>query len=76
MKIEKINELFGRYAEQLLRVHWLTLAAFAIVIVLSVVGIKRMVKETSFDYYFHADRGMFTVYKKNSELFFKLKYSF
>ena len=26
--------------------------------------------------YFHADRGMFTVYKKNSELFFKLKYSF
>jgi hypothetical protein len=26
--------------------------------------------------YFHADRGMFTIYKKNSELFFKLKYSF
>lgn len=26
--------------------------------------------------FFHADRGMFTVYKKNSELFFKLKYSF
>ena len=26
--------------------------------------------------YFHADRGMFTVYDKNSELFFKLKYSF
>ncbi len=26
--------------------------------------------------YFHADRGMFTVYSKNSELFFKLKYSF
>lgn len=26
--------------------------------------------------YFYADRGMFTIYKKNSELFFKLKYSF
>jgi hypothetical protein len=26
--------------------------------------------------YFHADCGMFTIYKKNSELFFKLKYSF
>lgn len=26
--------------------------------------------------YFHADRGMFSVYDKNSELFFKLKYSF
>ena len=26
--------------------------------------------------YFHADRGMFTVYDKNSEVFLKLKYSF
>jgi hypothetical protein len=26
--------------------------------------------------YFHADRGMFTVYNKNSEVFLKLKYSF
>ena len=25
---------------------------------------------------FHADAGMFSVYKKNSELFLKLKYSF
>ena len=58
MKIEKINELFGRYAEQLLRVRWLTLGAFAIVIVLSVVGMKRMVKETSFDDYFIEDDPM------------------
>lgn len=58
MKIEKINELFGRYTEQLLRVRWLTLAAFAIVIVLSVVGMKRMVKETSFDDYFIEDDPM------------------
>lgn len=26
--------------------------------------------------YFHADSGMFAIYKKNSEIFFKLKYSF
>ena len=26
--------------------------------------------------FFHADRGMFTVYDKNSEVFLKLKYSF
>lgn len=58
MKIEKINELFGRYAEQLLKVRWLTLGAFAIVIVLSVVGMKRMVKETSFDDYFIEDDPM------------------
>ena len=58
MKIERINELFGRYAEQLLRVRWLTLAAFAVVIVLSVVGMKLMVKETSFDDYFIEDDPM------------------
>ena len=58
MKIEKINELFGRYAERLLRVRWFTLLAFAFVIVLSVVGMKRMVKETSFDDYFIEDDPM------------------
>ena len=26
--------------------------------------------------FFHADRGMFTVYNKNSEVFLKFKYSF
>ena len=26
--------------------------------------------------FFHADRGMFTVYDRNSEVFLKLKYSF
>ena len=92
------DELFARFAGQLLRMRWMTLAIFTLVLVLSVIGMKRMVKETSFDDYFieddpmlvmtdefkshfgydyfHADAGMFSVYKKNSELFFKLKYSF
>jgi hypothetical protein len=26
--------------------------------------------------FFHADRGMFTIYNKNSEVFLKFKYSF
>ncbi len=52
MKIEKINEWFARYAERLLRVRWWILGAFVLVIVLSVIGMKRMVKETSFDDYF------------------------
>lgn len=26
--------------------------------------------------YFHADKGMFNIYKKNSEIWLKLKYSF
>ena len=58
MKIEKINELFGRFAEWLLRVRWLTLAAFTIIIVLSIVGMQRMVTETSFDDYFIEDDPM------------------
>ena len=58
MKIERINELFARYAEQLLRVRWWTLGAFVLVLILSVVGMKRMVKETSFDDYFIEDDPM------------------
>ncbi len=52
MKIEKINNFFGKYAEKLLRVRWWILALFIVVLVLSVIGMKRMVKETSFDDYF------------------------
>ena len=58
MKIERINELFARFAEQLLRVRWWTLGAFALVLVLSVIGMNRMVKETSFDDYFIEDDPM------------------
>ena len=58
MKIERINKWFGRYAEQLLRVRWWTLCAFVLLMVMSVVGMKRMVKETSFDDYFIEDDPM------------------
>ena len=58
MKIEKINELFARFAGQLLRMRWMTLAIFTLVLVLSVIGMKRMVKETSFDDYFIEDDPM------------------
>lgn len=58
MKIERINELFARYAEQLLRVRWWTLGAFVLVIILSVIGMNRMVKETLFDDYFIEDDPM------------------
>lgn len=58
MKIERINELFGKCAEQLLRVRWWVLCAFLLILILSVVGMKRMVKETSFDDYFIEDDPM------------------
>ncbi len=48
MKIEKINELFARFAGQLLKMRWITLGIFALVIIVSVIGMKRMVKETSY----------------------------
>lgn len=52
MKIERINERFGAFAGRLLRMRWWVLAAFAAVIVLSVMGVRRMVVQTSFDDYF------------------------
>lgn len=58
MKIERINELFARFAEQLLRVRRWTLGAFVLVLILSVISMKRMVKETSFDDYFIEDDPM------------------
>lgn len=61
MKIEQINELFARFAAQLLKMRWLTLGIFALVMIVSVIGMKRMVKETSFDDYFIEDDPMLVV---------------
>lgn len=52
MKIEKINEKFGVFAGRLLRACWWVLGAFAAVMVLSAVGVKKLVVQTSFDDYF------------------------
>lgn len=52
MQIEKINEKFGAFAGRLLRARWWVLAAFAAVLVLSAVGVKKLVVQTSFDDYF------------------------
>lgn len=40
MKIEKINEKFGKMASHLLKIRWLALLLFAVVIGLSVCGVK------------------------------------
>ncbi len=58
MKIERINEWFGLYADKILKKRWWILTTFVLVMVLSVVGMKRMVKETSFDDYFIEDDPM------------------
>ena len=38
MKIEKINELFARFAGQLLKMRGITLGIFGLVIIMSVIG--------------------------------------
>lgn len=67
MKIEKINELFARFAGQQLKMRWITLGIFALVIIVSVIGMKRMVKETSFDDYFIEDDPMLVMKNVQTE---------
>lgn len=55
MKIESVNKSFKRAAICTLRHRWLVLAAFAALMVFSVVGTKRIVMKTSFDDYFLED---------------------
>ncbi len=52
MKSHKINAFFGRYAAFLLRWRWAAIALFAIVLVVSFLGMSKMVQQTSFDDYF------------------------
>ncbi|MCR5352082.1 MAG: MMPL family transporter [Bacteroidales bacterium] len=52
MNSHKINELFGRYAAFLLKWRWAAIALFAIVMLVSFIGMSKMVTQTSFDDYF------------------------
>ena len=49
MKIEQINQKFGSLAEKLIKHRILVLLLFAVIVVLSVIGIKKMVVQKSFD---------------------------
>ena len=52
MESTKINRWFGRYAAFLLRWRWAAIALFAVILVLSFLGMSKMVQQTSFDDYF------------------------
>ena len=52
MESTKINKWFGRYATFLLKWRWATIALFAVILVLSFIGMSKMVQQTSFDDYF------------------------
>ncbi len=52
MRIETINEKFGVMIRGLLKRRWLALGAFVLILFVGMVGMKKMVKETSFDAYF------------------------
>jgi len=52
MKIESINEKFRAMSQGLLKRRWLALAAFVLILFVGMIGMGKMVKETSFDAYF------------------------
>lgn len=52
MKSHKINQFFGRYAAFLLRWRWAAIALFAVILIVSFIGMSKMVQQTSFDDYF------------------------
>lgn len=52
MRIETINEKFGVMIRGLLKRRWFALGAFVLILFVGMVGMKKMVKETSFDAYF------------------------
>ncbi len=52
MRIETINEKFGVMIRGLLKRRWFAICAFVLILFAGMVGMKRMVKETSFDAYF------------------------
>jgi len=52
MKIENINEKFGQMCHGLLEKRWIVLVGFVVILLAGMAGMKRMVKETSFDEYF------------------------
>lgn len=52
MRIETINEKFGVMIRGLLKRRWFAIGAFVLILFAGMVGMKRMVKETSFDAYF------------------------
>ena len=52
INIEKINERFGRFGEFLLKHRAITLVAFVILLAISIVGMKKIYVEASWDSYF------------------------
>ena len=52
MNSHTINQFFGRYAAFLLRWRWAAIAMFAVILIVSFVGMSKMVQQTSFDDYF------------------------
>jgi len=52
MRIETINEKFRVMCRGLLKRRWIALGAFVLILFAGMVGMKKMVKETSFDAYF------------------------
>ncbi|RNC64492.1 hypothetical protein [Proteiniphilum sp. X52] len=90
MSIKQINRWFTRMGERVIRRRWWVIAAFTALFAAGFYGLQWMNVNDSWDSYFlendpmrmktddwfGGNEGLFGVYKNNSELWIKAKYSF
>ncbi len=69
MKIEKINGWFEKLAGSIIKRRWLIIASFFVLIAVSVIGLKKVIVESSWDGYFLEDDPMLVQSDKFKEIF-------
>lgn len=69
MKIEKINNWFEQLAHGIIKQRWLVIGSFIVLIVVSVIGLKKVVIESSYDGYFLEDDPMLVQSDKFKSIF-------
>lgn len=69
MKIEKINNWFEKLAQSIIKRRWLVICSFIILIAVSVIGLKKIVVESSYDNYFLEDDPMLVQSDKFKAIF-------
>ncbi|NCC99084.1 MAG: hypothetical protein EOL95_05180 [Bacteroidia bacterium] len=69
MKIEKINNWFEKLAIGTIKKRWLVIGSFIAIIAISVIGLKQIVVESSYDGYFLEDDPMLVQSDKFKEIF-------
>jgi uncharacterized protein len=69
MNIQKINNYFEHFAKGIIKKRWLIICSFIALIVISVIGVRKMVVESSWDGYFLEDDPMLVQSDRFKEIF-------